>query len=241
MFSHLTRLSLMLLLIAPIVAQSKQSISVLGTLKQTGILVTGQGEVSVAPNMAYLTLSIIERDISIKKARTAANAVVDKAVGVLNQFEVDLENVNTSFINIQPEYLFQENKRIFSGYKVSRTIVINLRDLSKLGGVIEGLLDTGINQLSPPQFGSTHENDLINQALALAVKNAKASAKIIAENLNARLGKPVEVIQQNQNVDHPVAFQANIARRSGNNSAKNHYATGQIVFKASVQVRFNLH
>ena len=62
----------------------------------------------------------------------------------------------------------EENQQVFTGYFVQRQLQVEINDLDKLGNVIEGAIDAGVNEVSPPALDSSKAKELNRDALAAA-------------------------------------------------------------------------
>lgn len=204
------------------------------------ISVTGIGEVSAAPDKATISVSIEARAKRMKDAREQVSSVVGRALAVTDALEIDRKYVNTSASTIRPEYRYHDGKRSFEGYYVSRQVLIDLRDLDNIGPLTEKLLDAGINNVSPPNLGSTKAADLKREALKRAIADAKLNAEIIADALGQKLGKALQVNAHSNHhrpVPQPMMMKAAFAEADSAAPA-NGYETGEIRFSANVNASF---
>ena len=96
---------------------------------------------------------------------------------------------------MQPDYRWNQVKeqQELIGYIAQRTIEVELRDLDKLGELIEGAVKAGVNQLQPPILDSSKRRDAHREALSLAAADARANAATLAAALGAKLGKVVTI------------------------------------------------
>lgn len=201
--------------------------------------VSGTGQVSATPDKAMISVSVEARSKRVQEARDEVNAVIARALGITDGLNIERKYVNTSNSQIRPEYRYHERKRIFEGYYVSRQVIIDLRNLELIGTLTEKLLDAGINNVSPPQLGSSKAVALQRQALKRATADAMANAKAVADTLGVKVGKPLSVNANSRHNPGPrpvMMMKADYAESSSGAAAT--YETGEINFSASVNASF---
>ena len=154
------------------------------------ISVSGTGNVDATPDIARLSLAVQRRDASMQVARDATVKVSNAFIALCKKLGIKESKIRTSGLTIQPEYRWDQkgNQQIFLGYFVQRQLEVELDDLDKLGDVIEGAIDAGVNEVSPPQLDSSRRKELSRDALAAAAADARANAERIATSLGVKVG-----------------------------------------------------
>ena len=163
--------------------------------------ITGHGEVKVAPDVAYLTLGTQTRAKTAAEA-LAANTKAMRAVFDLLQSkfgvaEKDMATSNFAITPVYEHYPEQPGKPTppprLVGYEVSNTLTVRVRDLEKLGAIIDAVVHAGANRIQGIGFGFADRRKLLDEARRRAVEDAKARAKLYAEAVGFTLGPVVEV------------------------------------------------
>ncbi len=201
--------------------------------------------VSGTPDIARLSLAVQRRDVSMDVARDATVKVSRDFLALCKKLGIPEKKIRTSGLTINPEYRWdeKENKQVFIGYFVQRQLQVEINDLDKLGDVIEGAIDAGVNEVSPPQLDSSKAKDLNRDALAAATADAKANAERIATSLGVKLG-PVRMVNAGTSMPQPpmpmmdMRVQAMSARAEG--KAAENYVPGQVSFEARVEAVFDV-
>lgn len=160
-----------------------------GTPPRT-VSVSGQGEVSAEPDLAYVSLGVEARRPTLAEARTQVAATVDRVLALCKDLKIDPKLVNATRVQVQPEYSWNEKdrKRVLLGYLVSRQVEVELRDLEQLGPLLERAVSAGVNQVGDPTLDSTRRKQLERQAMTLAVQDARLNADTLAQAAGVRLG-----------------------------------------------------
>ena len=108
---------------------------------EAGIWVTGTGEISLPPDIALLRLGVETTAPSVTEARGDAATAMEAVIAAVKDNGLADEDIQTTSFNIWPQYEYQEvssggvfsNKRVLTGYQVSNTVAIKIRDLDAVG------------------------------------------------------------------------------------------------------------
>jgi uncharacterized protein YggE len=132
------------------------------------ITVSGVGEVKAVPDRATVQLGVEARRLELEAARAEVTKGVSAFLDYCEELDIAAEKIATSGITIRPEYSWNNNVRRLTGYFVGRSLVVDLADLDKLGKLIEGAVDQGVNQVSEPVFGLKDRGPVQRPATAAA-------------------------------------------------------------------------
>lgn len=207
------------------------------------ISVSGQGEIQAEPDRAVLTLGVESRKPKMEDARAEVTKTVEAVMKLTRDLKIDQKYVRTTRINVQPEYNWDNNarERNLLGYYVSRQVEIDLRDLDKLGQLMEKAFDLGVNQAGDPRLDSSKRRELEREALAKAVADAELNAAAVAKAAGVRIGPPRTISASSGFVPPPMPMvKAALMRAEGADGAAQTYQSGQMNFSGSVQVEYDL-
>ena len=153
---------------------------------QTGIWVTGEGTVTLQPDLALLNLGVETFAKTVAEARDEAARAMDAIVSALHDRGVEDKDIQTRFFNISPQYEFPEvfeegirtRKQVLVGYRVNNSAAVKIRDLDAVGQIIDEVATAGgdatrINGISftvedPKPFMATLREAAVGDALAKA-------------------------------------------------------------------------
>jgi uncharacterized protein len=201
--------------------------------------VSGQGEVRAEPDRATVGLNVESRKPKLEDARAAVAKTVDAVLKLTRELKVDPKLVHATRINVQPEYNWQSNERNLIGYMVSRQVEVELHDLEKLGQLLERAIDLGVNQVGEPRLDSSKRQDLVREALAKAVVDARQNAEVIAKAAGAKLGT-ARTINANTEFTAPPPMPMVRAMAMEAKSSGAPYQSGEMTFNATVNVQYDL-
>lgn len=208
------------------------------------VAVTGQAHVSTVPDRARVTLGVTQLSADVATAETAVNKVVKAYVAEARKLGSRDEDITTAGLSIQPEYVWDEAARNnkLTGYRVSRDIEVRVTRLDRLGDYLLAGTRAGVNQAQPPVLESSRADELRNQALVLAAKNAQAKAALLAGTLGVKLGNVLS-INEDGGGSPPVPMVKAMAMRADaapEGNAEMGLQTGEIRYQASVSAQFEM-
>ncbi|MCL4791001.1 MAG: SIMPL domain-containing protein [Gammaproteobacteria bacterium] len=226
-------LLLFCLLAAPIAVQADE--------EPRTISVSGTGSVDVVPDIARLRLAVQRRDLDMSAARAATVKASRDFIALCGRLGIKESKVRTAGLTIQPEYRWdqQQKRQVFTGYFVQRQLEVELADLDKLGELIEGAIDAGVNEVSPPELDSSQRRELGRQALAAAATDARSNAQRIADTLGVKLGA-LRNLSAHSNSPRPPGPMLRMATMSVESDAGASYTPGEISLDAQVSASFDI-
>lgn len=204
------------------------------------VSVTGTGQVSAVPDRANVHMSIVSRAKELDAAQADAAKVTAAVLSLTDKLNIKRNKVDTTGATVRPDYRWnrETEQQDLRGYIAERQMNVKVDDLDRLGMLVEGAVAAGVNQVSPPQLDSSRREALHRDALAMAAKDARANAEVLAEALGAKLGDPIS-ISDGSGAPPPPIPQMRMAAAMESDSAAT-YNAGDLTFTATVAVVFEL-
>jgi uncharacterized protein len=204
--------------------------------------VTGVGEVRAEPDRAFVTLGVESRKPKLDDARAEVAKGVEAVLKLTRELKVDPKLVRSTRISVQPEYNWDQNarERNLIGYYVARQVEVELRDLEKLGQLLERATDLGVNQMGDPRLDSSKRQELVREALAKAVVDARQNAEVLAKAAGAKLGAARTINANTEFNPPPMPMVRAMAMDAGAEKASAPYQSGEMTFNSTVQVQYDL-
>lgn len=202
------------------------------------ITVTGAAEVRVTPDETTLTLGVetLNRDLAIAKRQNDER--VKKVFALAKRYNVAPGNFWTDSISVEPRYKGGDAREELIGYRVRKTIVFIVRDVSRLDDLLNSALDAGVNYIYGVQFRTTKLRDYRDEARALALKAAKEKAKDMARELGQKVGRPYTIVEEEY--EERTAPHVTPGTSVGLRETDKNIAFGQMGIRAAVRVSFEL-
>ncbi len=179
------------------------------------ITVTGTGTVTGTPNELTLSMGVQVNGVSVSSALSQASRVVRRVTAALRGSGVAAADIQTSDLNVQPNY--QGSSQVPVSYGVSESLTVTLSNMSEAGSQIDQAVNAGGNAATVDDVSVdlTNTSGLLAAARAKAVADAKTQAQQYAAALGEPLGPVVSVtpVQQSSPVlDYSAAASAAASR-----------------------------
>jgi len=155
------------------------------------IVVSGTGEVYVKPDLAIISFSVVNEAKTVSEAMLENSEKMNEVIGAVKNEGVEGKDLKTTSFNIYPRYEYNQEtgKRTLVGYEVRQELQVKIRDLDKIGTIIETATSSGANEIGSLSLTVDEEDEFKKEARAQAVEKAKAKASELASQLGVRLGK----------------------------------------------------
>jgi len=150
--------------------------------------VSGTGKVYAKPDIGVADLAISVQGATSSTAQDEANKKSKTVIEYLKNAGIKSDDIKTSGYNIYPQYDYNNGRSRISGYQVTQSLTIKIRDLDKVNTIIDGVVDAGVNQVSSVRFEIDEPEKLQAEARAKAIAEAKGKAEELADQLGIRLG-----------------------------------------------------
>lgn len=211
------------------------------------IVVTGEGQAASAPDMAIISLVVLQEKPTAREALTANNEAMAKVLDAMKKAGIAERDLQTSGFNIEPRYVYPDNKDNTQppeapkivGYAVSNSLTVRVRDLKKVGDILDQSVTLGVNQGGNLTFTNDKPEAIVEEARKNAVANALAMAKTLTEAAGVGLGKVIEISEQSYSPRPMPMGQAKMMAAAPADSVP--VATGENTYNVNVNVTFELN
>lgn len=159
------------------------------------ITVCGKGNVAAVPDVAFLNFSIVTDNPVVSVAMVDNKELVAKVFEALKGLGVEDKDFYTLSFGVLPknDYVRETGETKFVGYQVNNSLVVTVRNVNKLGELIDALTNEGVNHLNRVSFSVTNSVGLLDEARNKAVADAFRKANLLAEAAGVSLGKPITI------------------------------------------------
>ena len=206
------------------------------------IITSGSSEVKVTPDRAQVTVSVQTENADVKVAQSENADRMDAVIKAIKAVGIADADIRTSGYSIYPVY--DDTSSIFGRkvktYRVTNSVQVTIRDVTKTGEVIDAAVAAGANQVDSIMFMVSEEleQSLRNEVLGKAVRKARADADIVA----AAAGVTITGIKEiNVGSYYPPVYYEN-ARSAGMDtkavSAPTPVEPGQVTISAQISATY---
>jgi uncharacterized protein YggE len=177
--------------------------------QSTGIWVSGQGEVSVVPDVATLTLGVSSQASTVAQAQSAAANAMSSVMQLLKSRGIADKDITTVGYNIYPVMDYKNNT--ITGYQVSNSITVKIRNISDSGPIIDSVTAAAGNliRISGISFDTSDPAASLKQARQQAMADANSKASQLASLGGVKLGLPTYITETTGSyAPQPIYFNA---------------------------------
>lgn len=187
-------------------------------LSQSSFSVSGEGKVVAVPDIAELSFGILtEGGKNLADLQKQNSERANRVIAFLKEQGIEEKDIKTQFYDISPRYQYFSCPAPLSfesrpcppseiiGYSINQSILVKIRNLSKAGDIVAGVVDKGANTVSGLSFTVDDRTALENKARSEAISQARQKAKSIAKAGGFRLGKLISV-QEGFLFPSPIVF-----------------------------------
>lgn len=162
--------------------------------EQRSIAVTGEGAVAAVPDIAMVRVGVTTNAGTAAEALAANSAAMESVLGRLKEEGVEERDLQTSSLNLGPRYANRaEGEAVVVGYTARNILTVRVRDLGGLGEVLDAVAADGANTFEGLNFGMAEPQSLNDEALRLAVADARRKAGILAAEAGVALGEVLTI------------------------------------------------
>jgi uncharacterized protein YggE len=175
---------------------------------QRTITVTGTGLVTLTPDIAYIYIGVQTQDASATVAMNDNNTRATAIIAAIKGFGVADKDVQTTNFSIYPQQQYDNNGKITGIiYVVDNTVYVTVRDLTKLGDLLNASVQAGANSINSISFDVADKSAALTQARQAAVTDARKQADELVGATGVSLGD-VQTISYYDSTPSPVMYSA---------------------------------
>jgi uncharacterized protein YggE len=161
--------------------------------QQEGIWVTGEGKVTVTPDIALLRLGIEAQQTTVAGAQAEAAVAMEKVMTALADNGVAEKDIQTQYFSIYQVTRWDDfnNQEIVTGYRVSNRVNAKIREIDKTGAIIDAVAVAGgdLTRIDNISFSVDEPSLYHGEAREEAIADARAKAEQLAGLAGVKLGK----------------------------------------------------
>jgi len=205
------------------------------------IVVSGQGSDAIAPDMAVLGMTVTREAKTARAALDANSAAMKEVLAAMKALDIAERDLQTANFSISPNYSRYKGDRSEAprivGYTVRNGLTVRVRDLERVGTVLDKAVTLGVNEGGNIQFTNADPEESITRARVAAVKNARNKAQTLADAAGVSLGSVVRIDEQSYNAS-PMPMARAEMRMAAADSVP--VAAGENTYSVSVTMTFGI-
>lgn len=192
-FWPILNLLLIILVILGIFSVSALRHYIDSTSSNRTISVSAEGKTVVTPDIAKVNFSVVTEGKDTVKISEENVKKMNKAIDFVKAEGIESKDIQTAGYSLSPKYEYDEDtkKSFISGYILTQTIYIQIRDFSKISNILGTLPELGVNDISSLSFAIENQDESLKIARNQAFEKAFAKAKEMAKKNGVRIKKVI--------------------------------------------------
>jgi uncharacterized protein YggE len=176
------------------------------------IVLIGEGSVSLTPSYAQIRTGVTTRSKTVKEGVNANSKLMGDVMSALKASGITEKDIQTTHFSIQPVYASQEPRTEpkLSGYSISNQVTVRVREIDKVGDVLDGVVAAGATDAGNVSFLVADESKALDEAREIAIADARRKAEIYAKASGLPLGRVVSIAEDTGSTSpNPMMARAN--------------------------------
>ncbi len=204
------------------------------------IQVTGVSELSAAPDLARLRVSIVsdgQDAAKVSEDNARRSSAVEKA---LDGAVAKAGTVTTESFGISPRHRWRDGEQILVGYRAQNTLLVELEVLDRIAPAIDAAMAAGADAVLNLEFTVRDDTEIRARALSLASRRAREKASAIAEALGAEIVRTLALQEQSSRVRRQPVVMHEMAGAMKADAVPTQVTPGPVKVEAQVTLRVEI-
>ena len=201
------------------------------------LVLTATSEVQATPDLATIGAGVVTNAPDAAAALADNSTRMNRMLEALQKAGVASRDIQTSGLNVRPQYRYQQDEApVLTGFEAVNRVEVRLRDVKRVGAVVDALVAAGGNQIDGPSFTVAEPAPLLDRARVQALQEAQRRATLYAQAAGLKVAR-IRSIAEGAGV-RPPAPMARMMSVAVADAAP--VAAGEVELSASVTVEFEL-
>lgn len=208
--------------------------------RATTLNLAAYGEVKVAPDMAVITLGVTTEAPTAQAAMQGNANQMSRVIASLKRSGLEDREIQTAQLSLQPQYHYVQNEPPrLTGYQASNQVIITVRELNRLGQIVDATVASGANQVHGISFGLDDATEAENAAREKAVQALEQKAALYARATRHQVSRLVTLSEAGGYAVPPPMPMVQMARAEAMDAATK-VAPGELRVRIDVTGLFEL-
>ncbi len=207
----------------------------------TLLSVSAQADSKRVPDVATISAGVVTQAADANAAMRQNAEQMAKVVAAIKAAGIAERDVQTSGISINPQYKYVENQAPeITGYQASNTVSLKVRDIAKLGKVLDTLVAQGANQVNGPNFEVDKPDEAYDEARRAALEKAQARAEMYAKTMGLKVRRVVSISENGGSFPRPPMPMMAMSRSKEAYAGDTSVSPGETTLSMTLDVVFEL-
>ncbi len=214
------------------------------------ITVSEKSEVYAKPDLALTSFSVKNEAKTVSEAMNANTEKMNAVIAFMKEQGIEDKDLKTTNFNIYPRYEYRDvevevypydgERRVLVGYEITQTLQVKIRDMEKIGDIVQGATDKGANQINNLQFTIENRDEFSKQARNQAIEKAKNKAKELAFELGVTLVRITSFSENSGNVYRDYDYYAKTEAAGMGGEVAPQIETGENKIEVGVSITYEI-
>ncbi len=209
-----------------------------GEVTTNTVSVSGVGSITVKPDIAYITVGVETENADAATAQQENASKMTEVLKAIKEAGIEEDDIKTLNYSIYDRYNYNEGKENEKYYVVSNSVKVTIRDIDKVGDIIDVTAKAGSNQISNISFGISDDSEVYAEALKLAMASAKVKANAIMSTFGKEATIPSKVTESSS-FSGVIRNDYAMMEMAEKSSFSTPVSTGELTITANVSVEYN--
>ena len=203
--------------------------------------IVAEGTSTRVPDLALIQAGVVTTAPTAGEAMQQNAARMAAVLGALRKAGIAERDLQTSAVNLAPQYRYQENKPpVITGYQASNQLTVRFREIAKSGTILDALVAQGANNIAGPNLTLADENGALDEARRDAIAKAKARATLYAQAAGLKVDRILLISEAGSSAPVPQMMPTLMRAKAPSVEFDTAVVPGEQKITASVSVRFLL-
>ncbi len=205
------------------------------------ITVSGTGKTILTPDIAYINIGVHTENKSAKEAVSANNTDSQKVIDALKAAGIAAKDIQTTNFSIYPQQQYDTSGKPTGEiiYMVDNTVYVTIRDLTKIGDILDAAVQSGANSIGGIEFDVADKTGALSAARQAAVKDAQSKAQELAGAAGVSLGA-IQTISESSSGGPPPILYSKVPSPAVAEAAAVPVSPGQLTISVDVSIVYEI-
>lgn len=234
-------LTLALAALVPMSLEAQSNPPAAASSDGTLLSVSAEASSKRVPDIATISTGVVTRAADANAAMRQNASQMTRVMAAIKAAGIAERDIQTSGVNLNPQYTYAQNQPPkINGYEARNTVSVKVRDIAKLGKVMDSLVAAGANDLNGPSFEVDNPDEAYDEARRSALGKAQARADMYAKALGMRVRRIVSIDESGSSFPRPIPMMRTMAMSAAAPKADTEVSPGETSLSANINVVFEL-
>lgn len=201
------------------------------------VTVNGEGKIVVTPDLAYIDLGVQTKNADASIAQQENAKLMTEVIKAIKAAGIGADDIKTTGYNLYQTYDYSADKQSDPYYVASNIVNVKIKDISKVGTIIDAASNAGANNVNNIRFTVSDDSQYYQEALKLAMTNAKGKATAIMSTFNKTPDMPYSVSEVSYG--GTMYYDYSPAKALSESAVSTPIESGEITITANVSVGYD--